>query len=224
MRVYTFFFTVHDHCQLTVYLYICSRSEFKHCTLHLIILMTHIARLILRLLGWNIYSRVPLDIPKAVIIMAPHTSNWDFILGRLAFYWYRITPRILIKKEAFTPVIGTVLRWLGGIPVDRGHSQNTVKEITRCFDKYERFYLLITPEGTRRRVKNWKRGFYFIALNAKVPIFLGFLDYRKKEGGIGMMVEPTGNFEEDFKIIEDFYRGKQARHPEKFNLTPESPD
>ncbi len=186
--------------------------------------MTHIARLILRLLGWNIYSRVPLDIPKAVIIMAPHTSNWDFILGRLACYWYRIYPRILIKKEAFTPVIGTVLRWLGGIPVDRSHSQNTVKEITRCFDKDERFYLLITPEGTRRRVKKWKRGFYFIALNAKVPIFLGFLDYRKKEGGIGMMVEPTGNFEEDFKIIEDFYRSKQARHPENFNLTPTTTD
>jgi 1-acyl-sn-glycerol-3-phosphate acyltransferase len=184
------------------------------------LLMTHIARFILRLLGWNIYVRAPLDIPKAVIIMAPHTSNWDFILGRLAFFCYRISPRILIKKEAFTPWLGRVLRWLGGIPVDRRHSQNTVKEISRCFNKNDRFYLLITPEGTRRKVKNWKRGFYFIALNAKVPIFFGFLDYRKKEGGIGMMMEPSGNFEADFKIIENFYRDKTARHPEKFNLTP----
>ncbi len=182
--------------------------------------MTHIARLILRLLGWNMYVRVPLAIPKAVIIMAPHTSNVDFILGRLAFFWYRITPRIFIKKEAFTPLVGGILRWLGGIPVDRSHSQNTVKEITRRFHKHDKFYLLITPEGTRRKVNKWKRGFYFIALNAKVPIFFGFLDYRRKEGGIGGMIIPTGDFEADFKIIEDFYRDKQARHPEKFNLTP----
>ncbi len=181
--------------------------------------MSHIARFILRLLGWNIYSRVPTDIPRAVIIMAPHTSNWDFIIGRLAFYWYRMPPRILIKKEAFTGIIGPVLRLLGGIPVDRAQSQNTVKEITRRFHAHDTFYLLITPEGTRRLVKKWKRGFYFIALNAGVPIFLAFLDYRKKEGGIGMMLEPSGDFEADFKIIEDFYRGKQARHPEKFNLS-----
>lgn len=182
--------------------------------------MSQIARFLLRLLGWNIYTRVPADIPKAVIIMAPHTSNWDFIIGRLAFFWYRMYPRILIKKEAFGPVTGPVLRMLGGVPVDRSHSQNTVKQVTKCFHKYEKFHLLITPEGTRKRVNKWKRGFYFIALNAKVPILLGFLDYRKKEGGLGMMLEPTGDFEADFKIIEDFYRDKHARHPEKFNLTP----
>lgn len=159
-----------------------------------------------------------MDIPKAVIIMAPHTSNWDFIIGRLAFFLYKISPKIMIKKEAFKPFVGFLLRWFGGIPVDRRHSQNTVKEITSCFQRYDRFHLLITPEGTRKRVNKWKRGFYFIAHNAGVPIFLGFLDYRKKEGGIGMMIEPTGNFDADFKIIEDFYRGKQARHPEKFNL------
>lgn len=151
--------------------------------------------------------------------MAPHTSNWDFIIGRLAFFWYRLHPRILIKKEAFGSLTGPVLRKLGGIPVDRGHSRNTVKEITKCFQEYDKFYLLITPEGTRKRVNVWKRGFYFIALNAKVPILLGFLDYRKKEGGVGMMLEPTGDFEADFKIIEDFYRDKHAKHPEKFNLS-----
>lgn len=184
--------------------------------------MTQLARFILRLLGWNIYTRVPMDIPKAVIIMAPHTSNWDFILGRLAFFWYKKSPRIMIKKEAFKPVLGFILRRLGGIPVDRSHSQNTVKEVAKCFEEYDKFYLLITPEGTRRRVNKWKRGFYFIAQRAQVPIFLGFLDYRRKEGGIGMMIEPSGDFEADFKLIEDFYRGKQARHPEKFNLTATS--
>ncbi len=184
--------------------------------------MSQIARFILRLLGWNIYTRVPSDIPKAVIIMAPHTSNWDFFLGRLAIFWYRMRPRILIKKEAFGPITGPILKKLGGVPVDRSHSQNTVKQITKCFRQHEKFHLLITPEGTRKRVNKWKKGFYFIALNAKVPILLAFLDYRKKEGGIGMMIEPTGDFDADFKIIEDFYRDKQARHPEKFNLTPRS--
>lgn len=183
--------------------------------------MSQIARIILRLLGWNIYVRVPLDqYPKAVIIMAPHTSNLDFVIGRLGFYLHGLPPKILIKKEAFKHVLGLLLRKMGGIPVDRGHSQNTVKKITREFHRHERFYLLITPEGTRSLVKQWKKGFYFIALTAKVPIFLGFLDYRKKEGGIGMLLHPTGDFEADFKIIQDFYRSKHGRHPSKFNLSP----
>ncbi len=181
--------------------------------------MKHLARMILRMSGWNIYSRVSLDIPRAVIIMAPHTSNWDFVIGRLAFFVYGIKPKILIKKEAFKGVLGPILRWMGGVPVDRGHSQNTVKKITQEFERHDRFYLLITPEGTRRRVTRWKKGFYFIALTAKVPIFFGFLDYLRKEGGVGKMIHPSGDFESDFKIIEDFYRDKTARHPENFNLS-----
>jgi len=182
--------------------------------------MSFIARLILRLLGWNIYSRLTEDHRKAVIIMAPHTSNLDFVIGRLGFYVYGIQPKILIKKEAFSPMIGPLLRWLGGIPVDRTQSRNTVKKITQEFRKHDHFYLLITPEGTRRRVERWKKGFYFIALTAKVPIILGFLDYRKKEGGFGKVLHPSGDFEADFKVIEDFYRDKHPRHPEKFNLSP----
>ncbi len=186
--------------------------------------MNRIAGFILKLFGWNIYTRASLEIKKAVIIMAPHTSNWDFVIGRLAFFMYGISPRIIIKKEAFTPVMGPILRWLGGIPVDRSQSQNTVKKITDHFKQHDKFYLLITPEGTRKKVNKWKRGFYFIALTAEVPIFCGFLDYKKKEGGIGMVVNPSGDFEEDFKKIEDFYRGKHARHPEKFNLSEEIPE
>ncbi len=183
--------------------------------------MSRIAAFILKLFGWNIYTRASLDIKKAVIIMAPHTSNWDFVIGRLAFFMYKIPPKIIIKKEAFTPVMGPILRWLGGIPVERGQSQNTVKKITDHFKQHDKLYLLITPEGTRKRVNKWKRGFYFIALTAKVPIFCGYLDYKKKEGGIGMVLNPTGDFEKDFQKIEDFYRSKPALYPEKFNLSPE---
>ena len=181
--------------------------------------MNQIARFILRLMGWNIYTRVPLDIKKAVIIMAPHTSNWDFIIGRLGFYLHNMKPKILIKKEAFKPPLGALLKRMGGIPVDRGHSQNTVKKITREFQVHDELSLLITPEGTRRRVERWKKGFYFIALQAKVPIFLAFLDYRRKEGGLGTMLYPSGDFEADFRIIEEFYKDKQARNPENFNLS-----
>ncbi len=181
--------------------------------------MKSFARLILKLMGWNIYTRVSLDVRKAVIIMAPHTSNMDFFIGRLAFYMYGIHPKILIKKEAFTPVVGPVLKWLGGVPVDRRYSQKTVKRVTSMFERSEEFHLLITPEGTRKRVNKWKRGFYFIALQAEVPIFLGFLAYHRKEGGVGKMIIPSGDFEADFKVIEDFYRDKHARRPEKFNLS-----
>ena len=181
--------------------------------------MRALSRLILKLMGWNIYTRVSIDYPKSVFIMAPHTSNMDFFVGRLAFFMYGIHPKILIKKEAFTPLVGPLLRWLGGVPVDRGYSQKTVKKVTEEFEKHREFHLLITPEGTRQRVGRWKRGFYFIALQAKVPIYLGFLDYHRKEGGVGKMIIPSGDFEADFKIIEDFYRDKHARHPEKFNLS-----
>lgn len=184
--------------------------------------MSLIARIIFKIWGWNIYNTMPSDIRKGLLIMAPHTSNLDFVLGRLCFYKYNMKANILIKKESFKGIMGPVLRWLGGIPLDRGHSQNTVKKVTDHFDKSDKFFLLITPEGTRRKVNHWKKGFYFIALTAKVPIIMAFLDYKKKEGGIGAMLYPTGNFEEDFKIIEDFYRQKTARYPEKFNLSPEN--
>ncbi len=151
--------------------------------------------------------------------MAPHTSNWDFVIGRLAFITQGVKVYAMIKKESFFFPLGLVLKMLGGIPVDRSHSQNTVKSVTRHFDDSERFFLIITPEGTRKRVERWKKGFYFIALTAKVPIIMGYLDYGKKEGGLGPVLYPSGDFEADFRVIEDFYRDKQARHPHKFNLT-----
>lgn len=182
-------------------------------------MMGRLAILILRLFGWNIVSGVPDGIDKAVVIMAPHTSNWDFLIGRLAFAAHRTKVYLMIKKESFFFPLGPILKALGGIPVDRSQSQNTVKSITHHFEAAKKFYLVITPEGTRKRVNRWKKGFYFIALTAKVPIILGYLDYKKKEGGLGPVVYPTGDYDKDFIQIEAFYRGKTARHPEKFNLS-----
>ncbi len=177
------------------------------------------AGFILKIFGWKVVSGVPDGVKKAVVTMAPHTSNWDFVIGRLAFATQGVRVSVMIKKESFFFPVGPVLKALGGIPVDRRHSQNTVKTITQHFEDAEKFYLIITPEGTRKRVDRWKKGFYFIAENAKVPILMGYLDYRKKEGGIGPMITPSGDFEKDFAQIQAFYRGKHARHPEKFNLS-----
>ena len=181
--------------------------------------MKFISKLILRFTGWKITGSLPQGVTKTVIIMAPHTSNMDFYIGWFALRALDIKPSLLIKKEAFRFPFGILLKVMGGIPLDRDKSRNDIKYVASLFDKKEMLHIVITPEGTRKLSRNWKRGFYFIAERAKVPIIFGYMDYGSKSGGIGGKIEPTGNFEEDFKKIEDFYRGKRARHPENFNLS-----
>lgn len=165
-------------------------------------------------------GRIPSDIQKAVVISAPHTSGLDFMIGRLGFYLIGIRKvKFLIKKEMFRFPLGILIRALGAIPVDRGRKNNMVDQVTKMFNEKKRFYLLITPEGTRKYTTNWKKGFYQIALKAKVPIVIGFIDYSKKECGIGSVLYPSGDFEKDFKIITDFYKTKTARYPKDFNLS-----
>ncbi|MBN3035813.1 MAG: 1-acyl-sn-glycerol-3-phosphate acyltransferase [Bacteroidales bacterium] len=174
---------------------------------------------ILGLAGWEISGTVPEGVEKCVVVVAPHTSNWDFVIGRLAYTVLGLPARFLIKKEWFFFPLGPLLKSLGGIPVDRKSDRHAAEKISALFARRKRLFLTITPEGTRKYNAHWKRGFYTIALRAKVPIALGFLDYREKKGGIRMIIYPTGNFREDFRIIEDFYRGIHARHPKKFNLS-----
>ena len=126
----------------------------------------------------------------------------------------------LIKKEFFdNPILRPLLLKLGGIPVDRSRGNNIVNQVAAMFEKYDDLNIIITPEGTRKLVNNWKRGFYYIAQKANVPIVLGFLDFKKKELGFGPMLYPTGNYEEDWKEMEKFYRGINAKHPERYNLS-----
>ncbi|GAB4314032.1 MAG: lysophospholipid acyltransferase family protein [Bacteroidales bacterium] len=181
--------------------------------------MKRLSRWILGLFGWRITQGVPPEIKKCVIVVAPHTSNWDFVIGRLAFFALGLPVRFLIKKEIFVFPLGPLLKWLGGIPVDRRKSGGMVAQVARMFDRYEQLYIIITPEGTRSLNPNWKKGFYYIALKANVPLALGVLDYREKWGGIEKILYPSGDFEKDFKEVEEVYRGRGARHPEKFNLS-----
>lgn len=173
-----------------------------------------------QLLGWKLVGNIPDEVRKCVIAVAPHTSIDDFILGRLAYCNINRNVRFLIKKEFFeNPILKPLLTRLGGIPVDRSKSNNIVNQVASLFDKYDDLNIIITPEGTRKLVHNWKKGFYYIALKAEVPIVLGFLDFKKKELGFGPIFYPTGNFDEDWKFMENFYRGIVAKHPDRYNLS-----
>jgi len=183
--------------------------------------MRILAKWILNLMGWRVTHGMPEGITKAIIIMAPHTSNWDFVFGRLGFASHGITPKIMIKKESFFFPLGTILRALGAIPVDRGFSTGTVKKVTSMMAQSDSFFLLIAPEGTRKLSRNWKKGFYFMAQQANVPVIMGFLDYKTKTGGLGPLLYPSGDFEADLKTIQDFYKTKKAKYPENFSLSPQ---
>ena len=185
-------------------------------------MIKYISQKILWLAGWEIVGRIPDGIKKCVIIVAPHTSNLDFLIGRLAFNILGINVRFLIKKELFKFPYKGLLKFLGGIPVDRSKSNDMVNQLVNMFQKYESLAITITPEGTRKLNRKWKRGFYQIALKANIPIILGFLDYKNKRGGVGPMFHPCGNYEDDLKEIEKFYLDKSARFPENFNLSPQN--
>ncbi len=180
--------------------------------------MVIISRFLLWLMGWKIRHDLPEGLKKAVIIAAPHTSNMDYIIGRLAYFVIGVNVKFLIKKEVFVWPVGRIFRAWGGIPIDRSKKNRMVDYVVELFNKSKQLFVVITPEATRKPVKSWKKGFYHIARLANVPIILGYLDYPKKEGGLGPLLYPTGNYEEDFKKIAAFYKGKTGRHPERFVL------
>ena len=181
-------------------------------------MLQKLSSLILKMLGWTIMSEVPPSLKKAIVLQAPHTSMMDFVIGRMAFWHYGVKINLLVKKEAFNTWYGGLLKAVGGIPVDRQKSTKLVDQVAEKFDESESLFLVVTPEGTRTRVDNWKKGFYYIALKAQVPILVGFIDYPKKIGGIGPHVYPTGDFEKDMKEIEGYLRGFTGKNKGWYNL------
>ncbi|MEI7563195.1 MAG: 1-acyl-sn-glycerol-3-phosphate acyltransferase [bacterium] len=173
------------------------------------------------LAGWKAVGKMPDGIRKCVIISAPHTSAWDFVLGRIAFSLLGLQGKFFIKKEFFFFPLGILLKYMGGIPVDRKKGEGQVRTALRYFQKSDDFILVLTPEGTRKCNHNWKRGFYRIAEDAKVPLLLGFLDYKKKE--VGFMQDPvfeaTGDYQKDLQKIYARYKDVHAKYPKNFNLT-----
>lgn len=172
---------------------------------------------ILKLMGWKIEGSFP-NIDKAIVIVAPHTSMMDFVLGRLCFNSLGIYVNFLIKQELFFFPLGFILRGLGALPVARDQKNNMVEKVSQLFRSKKRMFLVITPEGTRKKTTNWKRGFYLIAQRAKVPIYLGAVDYKKKVMIIGSEFQITGDANADMNSIKKFYIGVTAKHPENFSI------
>jgi len=180
--------------------------------------MKAFSKFIYKITGWKATGGVPEGLTKAVFIIAPHTSNIDFYIGRF-YCWIKDIPiNVVIKKEAFFWPFGGLLRKVGGVPIDRSKSMNRVDQVVELFKVTDPMFFALTPEGTRKRADKWKKGFYYIAMKANVPILLSYIDYEKKEAGVGPPFYPTGDYEKDIKEIENFYRGIKGRHPEYFNL------
>ena len=174
-----------------------------------------LGRMILGAYGWKTVGEPPPD-KKYVLVAAPHTSNWDFPVGLMVCFALRLKVYWMGKASLFPPVLGSVMRWLGGIPVNREKAGNLVQATVDAYQRNERLIVVVPPEGTRSRVRQWKTGFYYIAQGAGVPIALGYLDFRKKEAGLSRMFEPTGDIDADMAAIRAFYAGITGKNPDKF--------
>lgn len=181
----------------------------------------YISKFIFWITGWKVSGKLPENIQKAVMIAAPHTSNWDFFWARAAFFILKVPVRYTVKKELLKFPLNILLNSLGAIGIDR--SQKNAKQervsmteaMVKLFDERDKLVVLVTPEGTRSYNPDWKTGFYRVAEGAKVPIFLGFLDYKNKIAGIGPAIYPNGRLDEQINEIKDFYRPIEGKFPEK---------
>lgn len=168
---------------------------------------------VLAWIGWKVVGDIP-RLPKCVLVFAPHTSNWDFFLGLLMCFAVRLKIYWMGKHSMFRPPVGGLMRWLGGIAIDRAHGGNVVQASIDAFNKHEQLAIGLAPEGTRSKVTHWKTGFYRIAHGAGVPIVLCYLDYPSKTGGIGGVFITTGDMEADIAAIQSFYKDIRGKHPQ----------
>ncbi len=157
------------------------------------------------------------ELKKCVMIAAPHTSNWDLLYSMASFWRAGIPVRFFIKDTHTKAWYGSMIKKLGGIGVDRKKNNNLIEYTADLLREREELVMLVPAEGTRKRVEEWKRGFYYIAKKANVPVVLGYLDYTKKEAGIGKVVYLTDDFESDMMRIENFYKDKKGCYSELYN-------
>jgi len=175
------------------------------------------ARFILRLAGWKVMVSVP-DYTKAIICVAPHTSNWDFIIGKLAYAAINRKAGFLMKKSWFFFPLGYIFRAMGGIPVSRGKdNESSVENLVRLFNEKDTLTLAITPEGTRSLTTHWRTGFLNIARMADIPIVLAAIDFKDKVARVEKTFYATGDNEADMRVIKDYYKGVSGKYPDKFS-------
>ena len=179
--------------------------------------MRGMGRLCLRITGWKIKGSLPTP-AKYVLIAAPHTSNWDLLHMLAIAFALDLKVHWLGKDSLFRPPFGFVLKWLGGIAIDRSKTNNVVQALADEFESRDGLALAVPPSGTRSRRDYWKSGFYHIARTAKVPIVMGFLDYGPKEGGFGPHIMPTEDMSADMDQIRAFYDTVDGKFPEMVSL------
>lgn len=172
-------------------------------------------RIVLRLMGFRAAGTLP-DLPKFVVIAAPHTSNWDFVVGMALRWILSVDARWLGKDKLFWWPFGHFLKWLGGTPVDRSSSNGVVEQVVGWYNQRDKLVLGLSPEGTRKKVARWRTGFYHIARGAGVPILLAYFDYETRTVGFGPLFHPTGDLEADLAEMAAFYKTKKGKYPDQF--------
>tara|TARA_B100001057_G_scaffold240041_1_gene240394 strand:+ start:952 stop:1557 length:606 start_codon:yes stop_codon:yes gene_type:complete len=178
------------------------------------ILLRKIARFGINISGWTIKGRVP-DEERIVLIAAPHTSNWDFILAMLAIFGLNIKLRWLGKHSIFKPGFKIFFKWLGGIPVYRDNPSTLIDSVVKIVKKEKSIVIAMTPEGTRKKVKRWKTGFLRIAKQTHSKILLISIDAPTKSIEIGKIFNPTGNSDDDLAFIQKYYSSFRGINPQK---------
>jgi 1-acyl-sn-glycerol-3-phosphate acyltransferase len=170
---------------------------------------------LLWLFGWKVKGHFPNTMKKYIIAVAPHTSNWDFLVGVAARSILNLHgARFLGKSQLFKPPFGWFFRWIGGYPVDRSKSHDMVEQVASIFNSHERFVLAIAPEGTRKKVNKLKTGFYYIAKKTGVPIIPTGFDYKFKQIVIGTPLFTSNDFDLDMQKLIDFYQNITGKNPE----------
>lgn len=177
-------------------------------------MLSKISALLLRLWGWKIEGRYPKELPKVMLIVIPHTSNWDFPLGILVRSAIEADIKFIAKSSLFKPPFGWLFRWLGGYPVERSRSTNFVQTMSEIYNRETYFHTVIAPEGTRSKVNKLKTGFYYIAKAGGAAIAMCRFDWGKKVVKFSEPIYPTDNLDADFSRIEDFFKGVKGKRPE----------
>ena len=176
-----------------------------------------LSRLILRAAGWKVEGVLPAHAAKSVLIAAPHTSNWDLPFTLMLAFSLRLRVYWMGKASLFRTPFGAVMRWLGGIPVNRSQTNNLVAMSAQALkDADGPMQLVVPPEGTRGKTRHWKTGCYHIAREAGVPIVLAYVDYGRKVGGLGPVFQTTGDVDQDMAAIKAFYAPIKGKNPHQF--------
>jgi 1-acyl-sn-glycerol-3-phosphate acyltransferase len=200
------------------------RAHFTSC-MHRTLFTTPVVHSLLRagsvaflkLNGWQVQGELPAHAHKAVLIAAPHTSNWDLPYTLMVALSLRLNIYWMGKQSIFRFPFGGLMRWLGGIPVDRSKNNSLVSASAAAIVAADGpVQLVVPPEGTRGKTRHWKTGFYFIALEARVPIVMAYMDYHRKVSGLGPVFTPSGDVEADMAVIKRFYAGVKGRNEDQF--------